>query len=296
LIDLHSHTNRSDGSVSPLELVEQAVAQGLEALAITDHDTLAGYEEAAPKAARVGLDLVCGVELSTRPHVQVETGRAPSVHLLGYFLEGVPSAGFQTWLRSQQESRRARNRALIARLGELGVNITLSEVEAIGGSLTGRPHFARILQQKGYVASHQEAFDSYLADGARASVEREEPGLLEGVTRIREAGGMASLAHPVRLQEGDATFLRSFLPALVNAGLEAIEVYHSDHSPEQTAVFGSLAREFGLIETGGSDFHGENKPGVRLGAGRGQLALDRSILDNMRRRTFQSVALAETRE
>jgi len=146
------------------------------------------------------------------------------------------------------------------------------------------------------VGSRQEAFDAYLADGARAAVEREEPGLLDSIVRIREGGGMASLAHPSRLQGGDATFLKSFLPSLVSAGLDALEVYHSDHSLEQTARFQSLAREFDLVETGGSDFHGENKPGVRLGSGRGQLALERSILDNMRRRSLQSATMAEPRE
>jgi len=283
LIDLHCHTTASDGTASPSGIVALAAELGLDALAITDHDTLAGYDEAAPHARRAGLDLICGVELSTRPHLTARTERPPSVHLLGYFLDAEPSAAFRHWLCSHQESRRARNLTLIARLQDLGVAIKLDEVEAIGGSLTGRPHFARILQQKGYVQSRQEAFDVYLADDAQAGVERAEPGLLEGIRRIVDGGGLASLAHPVRLEACDAAFLQKFLPALVDAGLQGLEVYHSDHTPQQTQSYAALAHEFGLVETGGSDFHGDNKPGVQLGTGRGPLALPLTVLENMRR-------------
>lgn len=284
MIDLHSHTTASDGTCTPSGIVALAVALQLDALAITDHDTLAGYDQAVPHAREAGLDLICGVELSTRPHFTSGSDRAPSVHLLGYFLDGEPSAAFREWLGCHQESRRARNRSLIARLQELGVSITLCEVEAIGGSLTGRPHFARILQQKGYVQSRQEAFDKYLADNAQAGVERDEPGLLEGIRRIREGGGLPSLAHPVRLEACDAAFLHKFLPALVEQGLQGLEVHHSDHSSEQVQSYAALAREFALAETGGSDFHGDNKPGVELGTGRNNnLALPRGVLENMRR-------------
>ena len=283
MIDLHCHTTASDGTASPSGIVALAAELRLEALAITDHDTLAGYDEAAPHARIAGLELICGVELSTRPHLTARSDRPPSVHLLGYFLNDAPSPAFRHWLGSHQESRRARNLTLIARLQALGVAITLEEVEAIGGSLTGRPHFARILQQKGYVQSRQEAFDRYLADDAQAGVERAEPGLIEGIQRIMEGGGLASLAHPVRLEACDPAFLRRFLPALVEAGLQGLEVYHSDHTPEQTRSYAALAGEFGLAETGGSDFHGDNKPGVQLGTGRGALRLPRAILDHLRR-------------
>ena len=283
MIDLHCHTTASDGTASPGGIVALAVELGLEALAITDHDTLGGYDEAVPHARRAGLDLICGVELSTRPHLTERAGRPPSVHLLGYFLNGEPSPGFRHWLGSHQESRRARNLTLVARLQTLGLAITLEEVEAIGGSLTGRPHFARMLQQKGYVQSRQEAFDRYLADDAEAGVERAEPGLIEGIQRIQEGGGLASLAHPVRLEASDPAFLRKFLPPLLDAGMRGLEVYHSDHTPEQTQSYAALAREFGLVETGGSDFHGDNKPGVALGTGRGSLALAPAMLEEMRR-------------
>ncbi len=283
MIDLHTHTDESDGSVPPAALVRSAREIGLEALAITDHDTLAGYDRAAPVAADLGLELLCGIELSTRIEAQPGGRRPPSVHLLGYFLHSAPSTGFREWLERMQESRRRRNQALVAKLQSLGVEITLSEVQAIGRNLTGRPHFARVLVEKGYVATRQEAFDRYLADHAQAAVEREEPTLIEGIRQVRAGGGMPSLAHPVRLPHADTEWLRSFLSPLCEAGLQAIEVYHSEHSRGDMERFAELAAEFGLAATGGSDFHGDNKPSVRLGTGKhGNLQLPYSLLERMR--------------
>jgi predicted metal-dependent phosphoesterase TrpH len=283
MIDLHTHTDQSDGSVPPHRLVYEALALGLEALAITDHDTLAGYDLAAPVAAEAGLELLCGIELSTRLEQKVPGPRMPSVHLLGYFTGEPPSAGFREWLRQQQESRRKRNLALIAKLRSLGVDITLEEVQALGRNLTGRPHFARVLVSKGYVANSQEAFDVYLADHARAAVEREEPTLIEGIRHIRAGGGLPSLAHPVRLPQRDASSLRALLEELCEAGLQGIEVYHSEHSHHDTELYLELASEFGLAATGGSDFHGENKPSIYLGSGRkNNLHLPYALLEQIR--------------
>jgi predicted metal-dependent phosphoesterase TrpH len=289
MIDLHTHTDQSDGSAAPAQLVQKALDLKLEALGITDHDTLAGYDLAAPAAAEQGLELICGTELSTRlaqlapknPGVRIS-----SVHLLGYFLEQPPSAGFRQWLWSHQESRRQRNRDLIAKLQSLGVDIKLEEVQALGRNLTGRPHFAQILLKKGYVSSIQEAFDVYLADWAKAAVDRDEPALLEAVGRVREGGGLPSLAHPVRLHCGrDAKELKALVRQLVDAGLQGIEVYHSEHGPEDVALYLSIAAEFGLVATGGSDFHGTNKPSIHLGAGQGgNLNLPYSLLERMRGR------------
>jgi predicted metal-dependent phosphoesterase TrpH len=283
MIDLHTHTDRSDGSVPPAQLVRDALALGLEALGITDHDTLDGCDMAAPVAAEAGLELVCGIELSTRPERLADGSRPPSVHLLGYFLRQPPSPEFRHWIRSHQESRRQRNRDLIAKLQALGVDISLEEVQDLGRNLTGRPHFAKVLLRKGYVATHQEAFDRYLADNAQASVEREEPNLVDAVRHIREGGGMPSLAHPVRLPNRDRVSLQALLPALIDAGLQALEVYHAEHSPENTALYKELAAHFQLAETGGSDFHGNNKPAIHLGTGKnGNLDLPYSLLENMR--------------
>jgi hypothetical protein len=269
LVDLHSHTDESDGTFSPAQLVQEARRVGVGVLAITDHDTLAGYDQALALAAPAGVELICGIELSTELN-------GHSVHLLGYFMHGGELTEFRTWVLTMQASRRERNLRLAARLQELGLDITLEEATARGRGMTGRPHFARIMVEKGYVKNIQQAFDDYLGEGAKGYVERYEPTLAQGVERIRTAGGIASLAHPVRLKED----LASILPGLRDAGLNAIEAYHSDHSPELTELYLSLAHSHDLLITGGSDFHGAVKPGIELGTGRsGNLRIPNEIVD-----------------
>jgi len=283
LIDLHTHTDRSDGSSNPEDLVRLAVREGIEALGIADHDTLAGYDAAVPAAADCGLELVCAVELSTRPNEKSAPGkREPSVHLLGYWLLSPPSAQFRHWLESQQETRRQRNLELVAKLQQLGVAITLREAETYGRNQVGRPHFARVLCDKGYVSNMQQAFDVYLADEAQAAVERDEPTLEAGIRRITDSGGMASLAHPVRLPQRGPD-LANLVERLIDLGLQGIEVSHSEHSLADTAEYTGLARRYDLIPTGGTDFHGENKPRIRLGTGiDSNICLTYSFLENMR--------------
>jgi predicted metal-dependent phosphoesterase TrpH len=272
LIDLHSHTDESDGAASPAGLIEEAVRAGVGVLAITDHDTFAGYDQARPLARQSPVELLCGIELSTKLNGQ-------SVHLLGYFPEGGAPAEFRRWVVEMQASRKDRNVRLAARLRELGFDITLEEAEARGRGMTGRPHFARIMVEKGYVANFRQAFDEYLDESARAYVYRREPQLAESVRRIREAGGVASLAHPTRVN-GD---LARLMPELCEAGLNAIEAYHSDHTPHDTAFFLDIARKYGLLVTGGSDYHGDFKPGVELGSGcDGNLRVPREVMDGLR--------------
>ena len=273
MIDLHSHTNESDGSLAPAELIEEAVRGGVTVLAITDHDTLAGYDVALPAAAAAGVELICGIELSTKL-------RGRSTHLLGYFPAGGALEDFRGWVRLQQQSRRDRNIRLVARLRELGFDITLEEAEARGRGMTGRPHFAAILLEKGYVRNYRQAFDDYLDESAQAYVFRQEPTFAEGVEVIRRAGGIASLAHPTRVH-GDVV---EMMPELCDAGLNAIEAYHSDHTPAETDQFVKLARRYGLALTGGSDYHGEAvKPGVKLGSGYlGNLSVPPEVMDGLR--------------
>jgi predicted metal-dependent phosphoesterase TrpH len=276
MIDLHSHTTASDGTYTPAQLVDEAGRTGVGILGITDHDTFSGYDQALPLARQAGLELICGIELSTKLH-------GHSVHLLGYFLNPFlnpdGSDVFRGWIRDLQASRRDRNVRLVARLRQLGMDITLEEVEARGGGMTGRPHFARLLVEKGYVSSLQEAFDQYLDESAKGYVTRREPQFAEAVQHIRNAGGIASLAHPVRLREDVAPIL----PELRAAGLNAIEAYHSDHSPNQTALYLELAAQHGLLVTGGSDFHGAVKPEIRLGTGRdGNLRIPEDLVDRLR--------------
>jgi 3',5'-nucleoside bisphosphate phosphatase len=274
LIDLHSHTNESDGTCSPAQLIGEAARAGIHILGITDHDTLRGFDKALPVARASGLELICGIELSTKLHGQ-------SVHLLGYFLHDGDHAitDFRHWVLDMQASRRDRNIRLVARLQELGFNITLEEAEARGRGLTGRPHFAQLMVEKGYVSTLQQAFDEYLDESAKGYVYRREPQFGEGVERIRNAGGIASLAHPVRVR-GD---IETLLPELCAVGMNAIEVYHSDHSSQDTARYLALAKRHGLRVTGGSDFHGAAKPAVNLGTGyAGNLQIPEDLVDRLR--------------
>jgi len=276
LIDLHSHTTESDGTTAPGELVEMAVGIGLEALAITDHDTFDGYEAAAPEACRAGLDLICGIELSTKYH-----GR--TVHMLAYFLEAPPSDAFRAWIEAMLASRRERNRRLVHNLNEAGVDVSLGEVEAMGRRLTGRPHFARLLMRKGYVGSVEEAFKRYLGEDAPSFVERDSPDIEEALDVVAASGGISVIAHPIRLGIRERAREEEFVCRLAGAGLRGIEVWHSDQTATDSERYLGYARRHSLIPTGGTDFHGGNKPGLLLGTGRNQnVSVPRSVLDNMR--------------
>jgi predicted metal-dependent phosphoesterase TrpH len=260
MIDLHSHTDQSDGTFTAQELVAEATRIGLKALAITDHDTMSGYDLAVPFAQTAGLRLICGIELSTKYH-------GVSVHLLGYFPVRQPPAEFREWLAFLLESRRDRNRRLIQKLVSLGIPITLEEVEQYGKTLTARPHFARVLIDKGFAKDLQDAFDKYLDEGSKGYVQRHDIPIQEAIDRIRNAGGVSSLAHPVRVAKNNWETLAKYVGELAGMGMQAIEVYHSDHSPENVSYYKSLAERFNLGITGGSDFHGGNKPTILLGTG-----------------------------
>ncbi len=279
MIDLHSHTNESDGTFTPLELVDLAAKVGLDALAISDHDTFAGFDQALPAAQSRGLDLVRGIELSTR----VPGSKVRAVHLLGYFLHQPPSEAFREWLGELIAGRRDRNRRLIASLHEQGIDIDLAEVERLGRTLTGRPHFARLLIQKGYVRSFDEAFRRYLGESAPSYVERFAPFVEAAIQRVIDAGGLPVLAHPIRLGFRDPKLEENFIRDLRDAGLRGIEVFHSDHSPDDMQRYAGLARKYDLAVSGGSDFHGEVKPQISLGTGlRGNLDIPKSVLDGLR--------------
>jgi predicted metal-dependent phosphoesterase TrpH len=275
LIDLHTHTYYSDGTASPEELVSEARAIGLEALAVTDHDTFEGYDATVPIAANTGLPLVRGIELSTKY-------KSKSVHLLGYFPAKEPAAEFTRWVLHMQESRRDRNRRLIASLQDHGIDITLEEVERKGRSLAGRPHFAKVMIEKGYVPDIETAFREYLDESARAYVEREEAQLSDAIERVRNAGGIPSLAHPVRILRNNYGKVDALVREMLGHGLMALEVYHSDHKPEDVVHYTGLANEIGLKITGGSDFHGANKPRIKLGTGyAGNLAIPYQVLEDL---------------
>jgi 3',5'-nucleoside bisphosphate phosphatase len=253
--------------------------RGIEALAISDHDTFAGFDQALPVAQSRGLDLVCGIELSTRvPGTKVRT-----VHLLGYFLRQPPSPEFREWLGELIAGRRDRNQRLIASLHQQGIDIELGEVEKLGRTLTGRPHFARLLIQKGYVRSFDEAFRRYLGELAPSYVERYAPYVKAAIQRVVEAGGLPVLAHPIRLGFRDTEAEEKFIVELRDAGLRGIEVFHSDHGPREVERYAGIARKYNLAVSGGSDFHGEVKPQISLGTGYdGNLNIPKSVLESLR--------------
>jgi hypothetical protein len=282
VIDLHSHTNASDGTLTPAELVALAKTKNLSSLAITDHDTFEGYEIAVPLAQASGLDLVRGIELNSR--LLIEGSAQPRfVHILVYFPSRHPSEGFQSWLAEQRTDRRSRNAKLAKALQDRGVNITLQEVEARGRTLAGRPHFARILVEKGYVTNFEDAFHKYLGEDAPSYVERESNTTEEVIDLALQGGGIPVVAHPIRIGLARAVE-HDVLTRFKQAGLVGLEVYHSDHPPALQQYYRVLADELELLPTGGSDFHGAVKPDTELGTGRAHnLRVPAEFLEGLRR-------------
>jgi 3',5'-nucleoside bisphosphate phosphatase len=286
-IDLHSHTTESDGTLAPAELVSLAKGIGLAAIAITDHDTFAGYEKAEPVAAAAGLDLLRGIELNSRLSPAIDPDQR-HVHVLAYFPSGAPRQKFSAWLAGEQEDRRVRNRRLVEALQKQGIEITLEEVEARGRSMAGRPHFARILVEKGYAADSSDAFQRYIGETAPSYIERETQTTEQAIAIVRDGGGIPVVAHPVRLSLPRA-LERQILLHLKDAGLLGLEVYHSEHPQNLQAYYLRLAAELKLFPTGGSDFHGAAKPDVDLGTGwKHNLQVPREFLDRMRAQSSRS--------
>ena len=274
-IDLHLHTTHSDGSFSTREVMAFAKQAGLTALAITDHDIVEGIPEATAIGKELGIEVVPGVELSSRLGVS-------ELHILGYFLNWTDPLLAQR-LSALRDSRHLRNPKIVQRLNELGIPITYEEVRTLAGTESvGRPHIARLLMDKKFVTSAKEAFDRYLANGRPAFVDRELPEPAEAVRWIREAGGVPVLAHPTWVRTS-ADGLRGLVRELKAAGLGGLEVHYSTHSPSQTTEYLDLAKQCDLLVTGGSDFHGVTKPDIEVGIGRGQLKVSEKLLDPLRK-------------
>lgn len=291
MIDLHTHTCLSDGSCTPTELLEQARQAGLSALAITDHDTLAGFDQALPHAHRYGLELVCGVEVSTNFQSDDVPDRQLPLHLLGYFLREPPDATFRTWLAAISSTRRDRNLQLMDKLRMSNVKISWDDFPDLGPDSAARPHFAKVLVAKGYVSTSREAFDHFLADSVLDGIQRELPSTQDAIRKIADNDGLAVLAHPARNGTLQRSALRAVVEQLVKSGMSGIEVHHSDHSAEDVSLLRELAMHFDLFITGGSDFHGANKPDIRLGTGRcGNVHIPPELLQTMK--SFKSGKIA----
>lgn len=274
-LDLHLHTTHSDGSRPPAEVVALAHKVNVRTLAITDHDILSGIPEAVEAAKPLGIDVIAGVEISSRFDDD-------ELHILGYFLDRT-DPDLLARLNSLRQSRHRRNPQIVERLRHLGLAISYDEVKELAGTdAVGRPHIARVLMEKGYVQTSKEAFDRFLARGKAAYVARELPEPTEAIAWIRQAKGVAVLAHPLWVKRtGEA--LRKLCEKLKDAGLGGIEVHYSTHTPQQTSDFLNLARQLDLLVTGGSDFHGLTKPDIEVGVGRGSLKVPDKLLEPLRK-------------
>lgn len=263
-VDLHCHSTASDGTLTPTQVVGLANRCGLSALALTDHDTVAGVGEAASAAERVGLDFLPGIEISAEYPVP------GTLHILGYGVD--PDNPRLTRLTDELiAGRDSRNPRIVAKLNEMGVAVTMNEWEdEAKGNVLGRPHLAAILHRKGYVSSIKQAFDWYIGQGAPAYFDKERLTPRQAIERIRASGGVPVLAHPIQLRTTNDAELERVVKDLLDLGLVGLEVIHSDHDAGQIEKYTQLASRFKLLKTGGSDFHGLNKKDIELGIARGR--------------------------
>ncbi|WP_027178230.1 PHP domain-containing protein [Maridesulfovibrio bastinii] len=272
-VDLHTHSTASDGTLTPSELVKAAKDAGLAAVALTDHDTVSGLPEALEAGKKYGIEVIPGCELS----VSYDRG---IMHIVGLWIDPYAPCLSEAFSRLVN-SREIRNRELVEKLTAVGYPVTYEEVEALATGTLGRPHFARALVHHGYVHSIEEAFQKLLGKDGKAYVPKIKITAEDGIALLNSAGATAVLAHPCLLGVDDAQ-LDVELERLKGYGLEAIEVYYTSHTLEMTSAYKKAARKFGLLPSGGSDFHGSVKPEIRIGKGTGKLFVHHSVLDDLK--------------
>lgn len=274
-IDLHTHSTASDGSLTPTELIELAATIGLDSIALTDHDTLEGIDEAAVAADRVGIELVPGVELS------LDWDRG-GMHLLVLWLapEGGP---LQDRLAELRVARNSRNARIVDRLNELGLEITLEEVEHEAGTgSVGRPHIAAVMVRRGHVPDIRAAFDEYLGNGRPAYMSRDRLGPEEAIRLARQSGGVPVLAHAHTMGLDNVAEVEAMMRRLADAGLVGVECHYGSYDTDERAGYVRMAARFGLLPSGGSDFHGTYKSEVALGTGSVGIGVPTEILEPLR--------------
>lgn len=276
MIDLHVHSTFSDGTNTPEELAELAATAGITALALTDHDGMMGIDRFLEACRSRGVRGIPGVEIS----VDFEGG---AMHLLGYFLDH-KDARLETALARIRRGREERNQVILERLNKIGFAVSWDEVARLAEEdVVGRPHFAKVLVEKGYVKSKEYAFDHYLGKGKPAYADRFRLSIEESIELIRKAGGVAVLAHPFTLDLGRRR-MRALLAGLAAQGLQGIEAYYAEHSHDQQRFCLSQARELGLAVSGGSDYHGAMNLHCRLGVGFGSLEVPDELVELLEKR------------
>ncbi len=274
-VDLHSHSTASDGSEKPAALVEQALEAGLSVLALTDHDTLDGIADATAAATATGLELIPGTELS----LEYDQG---GMHLVVLWLSSGPGP-LQDRLEELRLGRDHRNELMSERLTELGMPVTVEEILEEGGTGSiGRPHIAAVMMRKGYVETIEEAFELWLTSGKPAYIGRPRLTPEEAIQLARESGAVPIVAHPHTLGINRAHEMADLLTRLVAAGLVGLEAFCAGYRRHEREGYADLARRFGLIPSGGSDYHGTYKPGLSLGIGYGDLVVPDSIVGELR--------------
>lgn len=277
-IDLHTHSSASDGGDSPAELVRKAAALGLFALALTDHDTLAGLDEAEEEAQRVGIELVRGCEIAV-------SNEGEELHIMGLWIPSRPPQVLLDALKAGRNRRLDRNARMLDRLQELGLEVGDDELlQSSGGEVVGRPHMAGVLLRKQYVTTRKEAFERYLGRDGAAYVPRTLPTPEEGIGALRAAGALTVLAHPCLSSRMTPDLLQAHLQTLADCGLDALEAYHSSHNNANVRLCLEYAERFRLGVSGGSDYHGAAKPGIRLGHAGDGMVIPAHILDQLKAR------------
>lgn len=273
LIDLHTHSVKSDGAMQPAEVVDTAKAAGLAAISLTDHDVIDGVKEAMARGAEVGVEVVPGIELSAK--FKTET------HILGYFVD-LENPHFLEKLEEIRRVRMQRNYDTAENLQKIGFPITVEDaLELAPNGLVGRAHFARVMVNRGYVGSVKEAFDEYLANGKPGYSTLQLLTPRDAVELIKAAGGLAFLAH-LHLTRLSGSELYDFVSELKEAGMDGIEGYYTEYTPEMQSEYQALAKKLDLAISGGTDFHGAMKPHISIGKGLGNLSIPYSVLENMK--------------
>lgn len=278
-IDLHIHSTASDGTLSPVEILRLAEKCQLGAISVTDHDTLKGSRQLMAAAGASQVCVLSGIEISTiSPDSFTVVG---SFHVLGYAVHLDDPVLNQT-LETLQHARENRNPFIISRLNAMGLDITLEEViQASGEAQIGRPHIAQMMVNKGYVQSIDEAFDVYLGFHKSAYVDKYRLSCQQAIEMISGAGGVPVLAHPFLLGIQDNSRLEALVAALKEMGLQGIEVYYPEHSPEHTELYHRIAVKNDLVVTGGTDFHGAIKPEIQLGCGKGDFFVPYAVYEQL---------------